>query len=369
MSGQAFELRKSYEFYRIQERLERGFSPHGLLAIAKPKPSGGNRIICVPTIADRILQFSLCDVLRPDLKSMGLDNSISFGLVRGSNKGAPDARRAACQIRAEYPWVYKADIVKFFDQLSRDLMKNTIRSLVRKHSLHDILSRFVETEIQDGFDVHWRRIVHKAGIRSGLGVRQGMPLSPYFAGMYLRDLDRMLTRRGTKVIRYVDDIVAFFQSETECLAFHGELKAFLNDLELKIGDPGAEGSKTHIFPPSIPADFLGMEISPRPAGEYCLTIAGACIDKVANRFEALGTVEALVEKRVGLTEMGSYFRSLAQGYLNAYNGAQNRDVLRDRMEAAGQKAITDVLKEVFGDRLGQMSSNQRKFVGLPDRAD
>lgn len=365
VTGQAFERRRRYEFYRIQQRLAHDFKPDGLLAIAKPKVGGGNRIICVPTITDRLIQFSLCDALRSDLGSMGLDNAISFGLVRGSSKSAPDARRIACRMRSEHPWVYKADIVKFFDQLARPTLEAAIKNAVRKRSLHGLLLKFVHTEIENGFDRDWKQIVQKAGIRPGLGIRQGMPLSPYFAGIYLKNLDRILEAAGAPTIRYVDDIVAFFDSENECLKFHAMLSGVVKDLSLTIGAPGDPGSKTHVFSPLEPAAFLGMEISPRQAGDYCLTIPQSCIDKVVCRFDALGTVAALIEKKVGLTELGSYFRSIREGYLNAYNGAQNRDVLRERMDSAAQKARGAVLTEIFGKDFHTMPSNHQKFIGLP----
>lgn len=364
VSGQTFERQRRYEFYKIQERLAHNFKPNGLLAIAKPKVGGGNRIICVPTVADRLIQFSLCDALRPDLGPMGLDNAISFGLVRRSNKGAPDARRLACRMRKERPWVYKADIIKFFDQLARPKVVAAITAAVRKKSLHPLLLRFVDTEIEDGFDRDWKKIVRQAGIRTGLGIRQGMPLSPYFAGMYLRDLDRRLASKHVTAIRYVDDIVAFFHSEKECLDFHVMLKSIIAEIWLSIGEPNAPNSKTHVFKPSEPAAFLGMEISPRAPDDYCLTIPQSCIDRVVCRFADLGSVAALVEKNVGLTELGSYFQSIRDGYLNAYTGAQNRDVLRDRMDAAAQKARDAVLREVFGTRLATMPAGHRKFVGL-----
>ena len=364
VSGRAFESRRRFELYKIQQRLLHQFKPDGLLGIAKPKVGGGNRIICVPTIADRLIQFSLCDALRHDLRAMGLDNSISFGLVRGSSKSAPDARRLACRMRSEYPWVYKADIVKFFDQLARSTLEAAIRNSVRKRSLHKLLITIVHTEIEDGFDRDWKQIVHRAGIRPGLGIRQGMPLSPYFAGIYLKKLDQLLEASGVPVIRYVDDIVAFFHSEAECIGFHAMLKGIVEELSLSIGDPNAPGSKTHVFEPSKPAAFLGMEISPKPTGGYCLNIPESCIDKVSCRFDVLGSVAALVEKNVGLTEMGSYFRSIREGYLNAYNGAQNRDVLRERMDSAAQKARKAVLSEIFGDRLDSMPSSHKRFVGL-----
>jgi hypothetical protein len=295
---------------------------------------------------------------------MGLANPISFGLVRHAKNGAPDARRAACVHRTAHGWVYKADIIKFFDQLDRDVLKRAILKAVRRPSLHPLLFRFVDTEIEGGFDRDWRNIIKRAGIEIGLGVRQGMPLSPYFAGIYLRDLDRRLVRLGVPIIRYVDDIVAFFDTESDCYKFHRKLVQAVTALGLNLGEPNQPGSKTHIYPPDQPAPFLGMEITPRPDGTCCLMISTSTIDKIASKFDDAGSVSGLLDRKVSLIGLQGFFSSLRQGYLSAYDGASNRDDLRDRMDKCAGKAVQAVLREVFGNRMDTMSDAHKRFAGI-----
>lgn len=116
VSGAAFERALDRQLREIRHRIAAGFKPHGLLALAKPKGNGtGTRIICIPTIADRLLQFSILNQLRPRLRAMGVDNSVAFGLAPGPDRSVLGARKFACSARNERPWVYKADVHKFFD--------------------------------------------------------------------------------------------------------------------------------------------------------------------------------------------------------------------------------------------------------------
>lgn len=260
-TGKEFEAGLNYEFYKIRQEVAGSFKPKGLLAIAKPKPAGGNRIICVPTVGDRVLQFCLLNEFRPKLEERGLLNSISYGLIRSAGRGVGDARKRAVALRNLHGWVYKADIEKFFDKIPREAVRTAVTSIISQRSLHKIILPFVDTEIEDGFDQNWQDIVTKAGIVRGVGVRQGMPLSPYFAGMILRDLDRAIERRGSPAIRYIDDIVAFFDTHQECLVFHEFIQALLDKLGLSVGSVDAAGAKTAIYHPGQAAEFLGMEIS------------------------------------------------------------------------------------------------------------
>jgi RNA-directed DNA polymerase len=364
ISGRKFDERLSYEIYRLRERAFGKFQPNGLLAISKPKPSGGVRIICVPTIADRLLQFALLTELRPKLAQRGLLNSVSYGLMRNARRGVVDARTRAVKLRTANPWVYKADIQRFFDRIPRAEMKAVASRIIDQRTLHRVVLPYIDAEITDGFDPDWSEIIRKAGIVTGQGIRQGMPLSPYFAGMLMRDLDQKLERQALPVIRYVDDIVAFFSTRDACLQFHAFLKDILAKLGLTIGDPGTAGSKTAIYEPAQSADFLGMQIAPTSQGGYCLRVSKACIEKVGAKFCHAVCIDELLRKRLTLTRLGAHLDSMQHGYAQAYQGAENHGELIHEIELMKAEAIQYVLVDLFGDRLPKLSSKQRQFIGL-----
>lgn len=365
VTGIAFENNLDRQLRELRHRLKSGFRSRGLLALAKPKDSGGFRIICVPTIADRLVQFSLLDHLRPHLKAMGLDNSISYGVAKGRDRSVLGARKFACSARADREWVYKTDIHRFFDNIGRDVLTSSVTQVVRQRSLHSLLVTFLQTEIEAGLDQGWKALIAECGLKKGVGVRQGMPLSPFFAGTYLREIDRWIASRGVAAARYVDDIVAFFPSEKDALAFHTALKERLARLSLSIGEPNQEGSKTALYRPGEPAAFLGMEITKSPSGPYRLQVAPSTIAKVIQRIDDMKELSKLLEADVLLTTMGRHFEAVEHGYLNAYAEAQNRDELRDAMRKTSQAAQAAVLGEIFGlERLNQLGASQWRFLGL-----
>jgi len=365
VTGESFERSLDRQLREIRHRLASNFRPHGLLAFAKEKSSGGHRIICVPTVADRLLQFSVLNQLRPRLPAMGLDNPVAFGLASGVERSVLGARKFACRARNERPWVYKADVHKFFDNVERSILRDAVHRVSRQRSLQPLLCAFLETEIEDGVDRRWRNIVAEAGIQRGRGVRQGMPLSPFYAGVYLRDIDRRLLKMGIAAARYVDDVVAFFHTEVEAKSFHDFLKSALNDIGLRIGDPGEVGSKTVIYSPDEAAHFLGMELCRLPDRPYQLRVAQKDIEGIVERIAACGEAPVLQERKVTLTSMGSYFQSVVRGYVNAYSAAQNRDQLEAAVTRAATHAQARVLRDLFGTRrLQNLAPSEIRFLGV-----
>lgn len=364
-SGEDFQERLLFEFFDLRQKVKGSFKPNGLLAVAQPKPGGkGNRIICIPTISDRVLQFAVLNELRPSLAKRGLLNSVSYGLMRDAKRTVQDAREKGLQFRKNLPWVYKADIEKFFDNIPRATVKDAAKATISKRSLHKIVLSFVDTEIEDGFDPNWRQIVAAAGIQQGKGVRQGMPLSPYFAGMILLDLDRKIEKLGVCAIRYIDDIVAFFQTEGECIQFDKFLREQLAHIGLKIGSIGAVGSKTTIYKPTEAALFLGMEMTKQDNGEYKLLIPSDCIQKIGAKFATMSDIDSLLQKRITLPRLGGFLDAMESGYVQAYRSADNIDELMSEISIMKKAALNGALEEALGMQLKSFSPKVRKFLGI-----
>lgn len=364
LTGPKFKANLKPNLSALSAQMREGYTPSGLLAIIKPKDTGGERVICVPTIADRLVQFSLLEQIRPRLKRVGLDNPVSFGLAPGKARSVIGARDFACRARRERPWVYKTDIQRFFDTLERSRVLTSVARCIPQRSLRPIIESFLATEITEGFASQWRKAVSSAGIKEGRGVRQGMPLSPFFAGAYLRDLDAWLGRQGHPAARYVDDIVVFFANEAEARVFHSRMKDRLARIELTIGDINALNSKTRLYSPAQPAEFLGMEIR-RKGDRYCLCVSDAVIQKIGNRFAELSSIERLTEKGVALTTLGTFIANMQCGYRNAYDAAHNFEVFKKRLETLGSGLKDCVLHHLFGPQLDKLTAAELRFVGVP----
>ena len=170
-----------------------------------PKPNGKFRLICVPTIEDRIVQRALLLVLNQYYHKK-FDNGISYGFI--SQKTVKDAALQACMLRKTHQWVYKTDISAFFDNIDREKLIEKIKSFIKHRSLHKLLFLAVSREVQTTSLAQEKRI-KKLGIQRGLGIRQGMPLSPFFANLFLESFDNEIKATGLKAVRYADDLIFF----------------------------------------------------------------------------------------------------------------------------------------------------------------
>jgi RNA-directed DNA polymerase len=360
-----FEANLSAEFRRLRERAASDPQPQGLLAIAKPKPEGGNRIICVPTISDRFFQAAVLAECRRDLNVRGLLNPISYGLARDSHRTVQDARQRALAMRSAHRWVLKADIQKFFDNVPREAVREAGMRIMRKTSLQSSFFNFVAAEIEDGFDPDWKAIVASSGIVPGKGVRQGMPLSPYYAGIVLLNLDRAIQRRGYNAIRYVDDIVGFFDNKQECESFNQFLQDELGKIGLLIGVLGAENSKTVIYDKDAAASFLGMEIVWRNGLGFQLRISDKTLQKISTKFAQCGHLDGLLQRRITLPRFGKLLDDMERGYVQAYECAKNHSELVREVHKMKDAALQSVMEETFGELLNKLDRKRLNFLGLP----
>jgi RNA-directed DNA polymerase len=178
---------------KLAARIRQGqYGPSPLRAVFIPKPnSDKDRMICIPTVSDRIVQRAIVFYLDKN-KKFPIYNSSSFGFLR--NLGTNAAINAAVNYRNHYDWCLKTDIESFFDRIPRQYLKSCVAKSLGKHSLVPIISKIIDCEIKIS---PWNRPkIQKHGIQMGVGVRQGMPLSPILANLVLSEFDRRVQNRG-----------------------------------------------------------------------------------------------------------------------------------------------------------------------------
>src|SRR5579872_1608652 len=118
----------------LANRLRRGhYGPSLLKAVFIPKPdSEKERMICIPTVADRLIQRAIIFYLDSKRK-FPIYNSSSFGFLR--NLGTEAAITPAVGYRQSYDWCLKTDIESFFDRIPRQYLKSCVAKALGRHSL------------------------------------------------------------------------------------------------------------------------------------------------------------------------------------------------------------------------------------------
>lgn len=335
------------------------FSP--LRAHFIPKSDGKDRVICVPTVRDRILQRSISNYLaRYD--RCRLANGVSYGFIRG--RGVRAAIQKACKLRRIYPWVYKTDITAFFDRIPRDSLKAEIRSKVRASTLHELLAGAVDTEIQES-STERRKRLSRMGIREGVGVRQGMPLSPFFANLVLRDFDATIEGMGIEMVRYADDLAIFRTSNDECHEAHSICESLLDAKGFSIPEPSGEG-KTRIVTPQEPVELLGVGIKRSGRRRYQPFVLSKQLETIRSRILAISSIQEARARGLKMAQLLQRLQDTIAGYDQAYQHCANRDQVLTVCSEARREVIRRIFLEL-GVEVESLNREDAVFLGIDEK--
>ena len=184
----------------IQKLKDGKYKPNPVRRVEIPKETKGEfGKLGVPTVVDRVFQQAITQVLSPIYEKQFSENSFGFR----PDRGAHDAlKQCQTNVNDGYVYVVDMDLEKFFDTvcqsklievLSRTIKDGRVISLIHKYLNAGVISRgiFEKTEV---------------------GMPQGGPLSPLLSNIMLNELDKELTRRGHRFVRYADDCMIFCKS-------------------------------------------------------------------------------------------------------------------------------------------------------------
>jgi len=313
--------------YRLWNRMSSGsYFPPPVKAVAIPKKTGGERLLGVPTVADRVAQMVVKLTIEPAMEPHFLEDS--YGYRPG--KSALDAVAVTRKRCWRYDWVVEFDIKGLFDNIPHGLLLKAVRKHVKCAWALLYVERWLTAPLQrpDGTVAPRDR-----------GTPQGGVISPLLSNLFLHYVfDAWMQREHPRLpwCRYADDGLVHCRTLGQARALRAALDRRFSECGLELHPQKTkivycqDGKRRGSYPVTK-FDFLGYQFRRRTArnaaGELFLSFNPA-VSPSALKAMRRKIRESNLRNRVDLSleEIARWFNPVLRGWLDYY-GRFNRSAL------------------------------------------
>ena len=308
------EIRKIFTDKKTQlvEQIKTGsYQGQPILGIEIPKGNGKTRLLGIPTTTERVLQQSVAQNLAPLFEPEFKPNSYGFRPNKNALQAVGQARE---YIHQGLNHIVDTDLKNFFDEVDHCLLLNLVYQKVKCKTTMQLIRKWLKAPIKINGKLQKRK----------KGVPQGSPLSPLLSNILLHQLDKELTRRGHKFVRYADDFSIYCKSHNQAKSTKVVVEKFLrNKLKLTVNQ-----EKSGIRKP-VNFTILGFGFVPvykkGSKNQYQLVVAEKAWKRLKERLKSITrkTTPAKFDER--LTKI----KEVQRGWLTYFRGTNIMGKLRD----------------------------------------
>jgi RNA-directed DNA polymerase len=318
-SIEGFERNLKDNLYKIWNRMSSGsYFPPPVKAVPIPKKSGGERVLGIPTVSDRVAQIVVKLHFEPNVEPIFLTDSYGYRPGKSAIE-AVGVTRKRCWY---YDWVLEFDIKGLFDNIDHELMMKAVRLHTSEPWILLYLERWLKAPLQNA---------DGSLIERTKGTPQGGVVSPVLSNLFLHYVfDVWMTRKFPKNpwCRYADDGLVHCKTKQQA----EEILSFLRDRFVEFGlelhplktkivyckDQNRKGNHDE-----NKFDFLGFTFRRRGA-----------IDKLKRRFASFQpgasdtALRAMCDKirklklrnraDLSIEQISKWFNPILRGWLNYY---------------------------------------------------
>jgi group II intron reverse transcriptase/maturase len=176
------------------------YRPNPVRRVEIPKEGGKKRLPGIPTVADRLVQQSISQILTPLYAREFSETGYGFRPHRSCHDALIQSQT---YISAGYTYAVDLDLEKFFDTVNHSRQTELLFRRIKDGRVISLIHKYLLAVVQTDGKIE----------ASHSGVPQGGPLSPLLSNIMLNELDKELEHRGHPFVRYADDCLIFCKSK------------------------------------------------------------------------------------------------------------------------------------------------------------